>query len=345
MLQQREIARRAGVAQSTVSMALRNHPALSAATRERIHRIAEEMRYRPNAVVSSLMAHIRSGWPIRDQGCLAIVVAKKSMQEWLEWETYRSFYEGIQRRAERWGYQTECFFMENGLSEEQLDRILYSRGLAGVLLAPPQNRKIPPLMLRWERYACATISYTYRGPDMHRVASHYLHNVELALRHLIDRGYRRPGLCVPEEVLRNFDSGWVSGFVHSQWKHFTQRPIPLFIEVPGQLTHLKRFEAWRSAFRPDVIVCLTGEEKGWLDTIGIRVPDDMGMVCLNRPPGSPFSGVEENHAMIGEGAIDLLVAQIQANERGVPTHPKHLLYDGLWVDGETLRKPNSVIPV
>ena len=54
-----EIAQRLGVAPSTVSRALRDDPRISAAVREQVRGIAGELGYRPNPLVSALMAHRR----------------------------------------------------------------------------------------------------------------------------------------------------------------------------------------------------------------------------------------------------------------------------------------------
>lgn len=50
----KDIARQAGVSHSTVSRALRNHPAISEATRQRIAALARELGYAPSAVARGL---------------------------------------------------------------------------------------------------------------------------------------------------------------------------------------------------------------------------------------------------------------------------------------------------
>ena len=52
---QREIAQQAGVSQMAVSLALRDSPTLPAATRQRIQKLARELGYRPDPMLSTLM--------------------------------------------------------------------------------------------------------------------------------------------------------------------------------------------------------------------------------------------------------------------------------------------------
>ena len=51
-----EIAQRLGVASSTISRALRDDPRISSELRNRVRRVAEELGYRPNPLVSALIA-------------------------------------------------------------------------------------------------------------------------------------------------------------------------------------------------------------------------------------------------------------------------------------------------
>src|SRR5689334_23322377 len=50
-----DIARRVGTSHATVSRALRDNPAISRATRERVKRVADEMHYRPNLLARGLI--------------------------------------------------------------------------------------------------------------------------------------------------------------------------------------------------------------------------------------------------------------------------------------------------
>src|SRR5256885_16225015 len=56
----REIARRAGVSHTTISLSLRNHPSIPERTRVRLRRLADRLGYRSNVLVSALMSQVRS---------------------------------------------------------------------------------------------------------------------------------------------------------------------------------------------------------------------------------------------------------------------------------------------
>ena len=339
MASQKDVARRAGLTQATVSMALRNHPAVTPATKARVLQSARELNYRPNPLVSSLMTHIRAGRALHDQGTLAVLIANTTTgmtkEAWLASEVYARQYRGARLRAEQLGYLMEHFFQEDYRSSSHLDRVLYARGIAGVLLAPPQNLRESPIRLTWPNYAYAAVAYSWSDLAVHRSATHHRHNVDLAYRELFRRGYQRIGLSLPSNAVEGVDANWLAGFLYWQWKLPAKQRVPLFVY---KSLHQKEgaFARWFARYRPDALLSLTGDEKGWMDALGIRVPADLGLACVNRPHNSVFSGVEENHEAVGAVAADLLIHQIQSNERGLATHPRLVLLEGTWVEGNSL---------
>src|SRR4051812_21699814 len=69
----KDIAAKAGVAVSTVSYALRNHPSIPPATCRRIQAVGEKLGYRPDPQISALMAHIGRGRAVQSSGRIALV--------------------------------------------------------------------------------------------------------------------------------------------------------------------------------------------------------------------------------------------------------------------------------
>jgi len=345
MPNQRAIAKAAGVNQATVSLALRNSPLVSQKTRERIHRIAEDLGYQPNSYVSSLMAHIRSGRPPRNRGCIALLVAapEHSLDRI---ETYALQWKGMAERAAQLGFSTETLYVDPdaGMSLKRIDTILQAQGIRGLIFTAPNLLKISPRPLSLAHYAMASMGFSWSEMPTHRVAASHWHNVQMAFRKLQANGYRRIGMCLPRANAAGGPARvWKSACLLLQDEMPVRNRIPMFVGRPG-VVPITKFRTWLQKYKPDALVSLLGHEIVWLEKLGMTPPEDIAMVCLNRPIGSQFSGIEENHEVLGQAAIDLVATQIMSNSHGLPPHPKLILIEGTWVDGETMRfNPKTAI--
>jgi LacI family transcriptional regulator len=344
MPNQRAVAEAAGVTQATVSLALRGSPLISPAIRNRVLEEATRLGYRRNSYISSLMAHIRAGKPVRDRGVIAILVDAKSYDTWFyepdfQHQTYRRQYDGMVKRAEELGFQTECFFLDEAGASKGVERILRARGIISLILGAPCRSFLQvPLQMSWERYACAISGYTWSEPKLDRVSTHHRHNVDIAYRQLLSRGYRRIGMSLPPLALEDADSNWFAA--HFLWdRRFPKsRRIPLFVGKPG-VTPISKFRRWLDKWRPEVLVCLLEHERIWIHEMGLRVPQDLQVVCLNRPRSSTCAGVDEGPDRVGAGVVDMVATRTLQNEYGIPPHPKFIQIEGAWVEGETLTSP------
>jgi LacI family transcriptional regulator len=72
-----DIADAVGYSKNTVSLALRSDPQIPEATRAVIRETAERLGYRPNPVLSQLMAELRASQTPRFQAKLALVNANR----------------------------------------------------------------------------------------------------------------------------------------------------------------------------------------------------------------------------------------------------------------------------
>jgi LacI family transcriptional regulator len=337
MPNQRAIAAKLGLNQASVSLALRGDPSIPEKTRDLVIKTAAELGYRPNALVSSLMTHIRSGRPLRERGCIALLFTGKALStEYTEFtQTFQRQYTGIVRRAEELGFRTENFFLgAPGMNMGRINRIIRTRGIKGLVLIPP-GHAVETQDIQWENYACATIAYSWASPETHRVATDHRHHVDVAYQTLIAQGYKRIGFCLPPEAVEGVNGAWTDRFLLWTRRLALKRPIPLFVGKPG-LTPLSKFKQWFSSYKPDALITLIGHENDWLVQMGLRTPVDLSIVCLNRPIESRFSGMEENHEVIGAATAELAINQILHNEQGLPAHPRLILIKGTWRTGETL---------
>ena len=79
-----------------------------------------------------------------------------------------------------------------------------------------------------------------------------------------------------------------------------------------------------------------------MTVISIRVPEDVSLIHLAWDPQlKGWAGVDRQNEMIGARALDLVVEQLNANERGIPEFPKMVLVGDRWVDGRTVSGPRT----
>jgi len=341
MTNQRTIARILGISQGAVSLGLRGDPSISAGMRKRIKTTAKRLGYCQNVYVSALMSRIGSGRKVSERGTIALVVDVLPEKKWREHRTYGACYEEITRRCAELGFGLECFFLQApGMNAEKIDRIIYARGIPGLILAPPY-RSNRVMAIQWNRYACIGIGYGWEDQQFDRVANDHHQNTILACQKLSELGYLRIGLSLPRFLLEIQSTRWLSGFLTYQYSLPFGRRLPIFHEKPGESSST-RFQEWYRKWRPDVILSLSGSEKVWLDAMHLTVPGDVGLAALTLNPGSSYSGVKEGTEQLSATAVDLVAAQIIRNEFGLPSKQKLTLIEGQWKDGNSLRKAISI---
>jgi len=343
MVNQRAIAAALGITQSTVARALQGSHLVSPETRQRVEEAARNLGYQPNPMVTALMERIRTGREVHDQGSIAILTSTQFKNGWpQDAESYRLQHQGWIQRAARNGFRTEVFYYEEaGISDQALDRILYSRGFSGIILGTPYKSNKTLLDLQFERYSLATISMTWRTLPVDRASADHAANVTLAFNELVKRGYRRIGMVLPYEALEAGRNRWLASYLDHQYYQPRSYRIPVFEGSPLKCS-IAKFRAWYDRWKPEVILCLLGEEVQWLNEMGLS-PTDLGLACLNRPATSRFSGVEENNELVGELTCQIVINHIIHNERGLSAQPTITRVQGKWVEGETLpeRKPEK----
>ncbi len=338
MANQRMIAAALGMTQSTVARALQGSPLVNAETRRRVEEAARELGYRPNPLVTALMEHIRTGKKVRDRDSIAILVPLKPAERKLpEYETFNVQYEGIVHRAAHLGYRAELFSLtEKGMSDEAIDRILYTRGFPGIIIGSVTKGRTS-LNLKFERYALASVSSAWIDVPVDRASSDHYANVSLAFGELLGRGYQRIGLVLPPIAFELNGNQWLAGYLNRQHYLHKAHRIPVF-EGSVHTCAVEKFRRWYERWKPEVILCLVGEELQWFQEMGLSVQDGPGLVCLNRPLGEKFAGVEENNFLVGALMCDIVINHIIHNERGLPEFPRMTRIKGIWHEGETLPK-------
>jgi LacI family transcriptional regulator len=333
---QKDVAKAAGVVQACVSMALNNHPRVSAKTRERIQAIARELGYKPDPYLSGLSAYRKRIRPAQFQATLAWLSNYPPIDRgWRQYHAFMGYYEGAVARASELGYLIEEHELQSkGMTSRRMERILAARNINGILLAPQPCPGVH-LDFNFERFSALTFGYSLTRPELHLVTLHTFRSMELVFRRLLERGYRRPGLALPVDSDLRADHLWSSAF----WSE--QRGLPARQRVPPLMAqHLDQetYTKWFLKHRPDAVICISSGIVESLVKLGLRVPEDVGAALLTVPDeGKYYSGIWENPRIIGQRAVDFVVDMIHRGETGVPPVPIHDLVSGTWVDGQTVR--------
>lgn len=341
-----EVAAEAGVSKMAVSLALRGSPRVSKQTRQHILSVAERLNYRPNPLVQTLMANLRTTRAYELRSTLAWITAFDTKDGWRAHRVHKQYYQGVIERAHKLGYRIEPIWaFSKGMSGARLSQVLQARGIQGVIIPPVGSTKVR-LELDWENFSCATIGYTFKEPKLHRSAANLHDAMSLALATCTNRGYNRIGFVIPAITDDRVNHAWMASFL--AWQRFIPRKSALpMLYTDYNYTVEEKLEAWIKKHQPEVILSPNNEFMRWLPALGLKIPEDIGFVSLNSPQDSDLllnvAGIDQNDQVIGAMAVDLVISQLQHNEIGLPAHPKVVLTEGKWKEGTSIR-PSAESP-
>jgi LacI family transcriptional regulator len=330
----RDIAGAVGCHYSTVSLALNDHPRIPSETKNRIRETAERLGYRRDAALSALCAYRAMKRPVQEQAVLAWVTNYATENRWKQSACNLDYFEGANRRAEERGYRLETFWLAaRDMTPERMSRILWTRGIQGLLLPPQEHRT--SINLAWKNFSAVTFGHTLLQPRLHLVSNHEYRSMGALFAELVRRKYRRIGLANLRDHDERVDHNWQAAyFVERQILARNNRLPPLLLPDWDDAAFL----SWVRHHRPDVVVTKLPNVLGVLKRAGFRVPEDIGVAFHSLDEKSPLlSGMKKNSFQIGVMAVDLVVDMLHRGERGLPDRPSLHMVEGSWSEGSTLR--------
>ncbi|BET66783.1 LacI family DNA-binding transcriptional regulator [Opitutales bacterium ASA1] len=331
----RDIAQDVGYHFTTVSMALRKHPDIPERTRLKIEASAARLGYRPDPVLGALMSYRTELRKASYLGTLAWVTNYPSRTGWRAVQPFEEFFEGARQEADRRGYRIEEFWLgEPGMTPRRMAQILKSRGIQGLLLAP-QPAVGTELAFEWDAFAAVTFGYTLAKPALHGVSNHHFRSMLLLVEQLFALGYRRCGYVEERRVDARVSYSWLGAYQVAHDAAGRAREIP-----PLQFNAWSEveFAQWFDRYRPDVIVTKYPPVKDWLESRGLRLPDDVGLASPSLADReTEWAGMHENAVAIGRAAVSVLGDLLRHQDLGVPATPQRVMIEGVWTRGRTVR--------
>jgi LacI family repressor for deo operon, udp, cdd, tsx, nupC, and nupG len=323
-----DIARKAGVHITTVSLALRDSPRLPVATKTRIKTLADEMGYQPDPMLSALTAYRRNAKIQQTQGTLAWITTTRDIQ-------FPTYYRGALERCEELGYKLDQFALRE-TGPARLSKVLRARNIQGLLLAP-QARNRAHLNLTWEEFSAVTFGFTLARPQLHVVTNAQYRSTRIGMRALRARGYRRIGFVTTYNTEERTDQNFSAGYMVEQARLKENNRIPpLILKDISAEEQKKIFRVWYRKYRPDAVLDHYNRIPVYMNEMGISYEECALATMVRAQDETEIAGIDQNDRVIGRTAVDFVVGMIHRNERGVPPVPFRILVQGSWVDGKSV---------
>lgn len=352
----RDIAARAGVSHSTVALALKNNPKIPAKTRERIQKVAKEMGWKPNFLVSAYQHSVATGRLSQHRETVAWLKISKANLLWEEVLGYKT----AQEFADNFGWRVDPFSLRDyGMTdesggEEYLAKalsVIKSRGIRGIIIPKRSRLQLSTIQdlskdfivvsLFGEQYADRQTSRKARPSVHHTINPDYFANSQRATNKLWGMGYSRIGLCLKAWT------NWVTNEKVVGGYQTAICPCPRFppLLLQDELEHqpLDKFKQWVEEFKLDAIVCGNSEIPTWLDRLGYAVPENMGVAHFQLGPAEKlWSGIDIRFPKLIQNALQMLNFHLIQNDFGEPVISQNLECPGNWVDGDTTKRVQKV---
>lgn len=333
----REIARRAGVSHTTVSLSLRNHPSIPEDTRNRVRRLADELGYRSNVLVSALMSQVRLKQHKSGPEIVGFLTGGPTADEWKHHSASVGFYDGARRRALQLGMRVEPFWLgPGGAAAAATCRTLQARAIRGNLITP-FPAPVYKHELDWDRLICVGLGYVFNQHAMHRATHNHFRGSFVAFDELHRLGYRRIGLMLDCDQNSRVRYNWLGGYLAAQHTAGGAQLEPLLAAGSDNRAAVK---AWVKRARPDAVIGFGPKQFLALEEAGYHIPLDVAFAALDVAQTTldhveEVTGINQNLPLIGATAIDILASQLYHNELGLPQRPVFSMIEGYWVAGRT----------
>ena len=318
-----DVAQKAGVSRSTVSLVINKSPPVKAATREKVEQVIREINYVPNSNARGLSARVTNN--------LGIVV----MQDFMPGTTQISYdndqHIGICSLNLSNGIMAGLIGTDYGVITERfcsltepdaLPRIVREKRVDGLFVVgtPYSEQFIPNLRATGLPFVMVGVGSFEEGVDS--IYADPREGTRLAVRKMIETGHRN--ICLMNCPARLITYNWrLEGYRAELEAHGLPFRESWNLQ-PAKNNGSTATEAirafWEAGNRPDAIVTANGQAAcgamAYLYEIGVRIPDDVSIiayedssVCGYATPA--LTAVNIRKEELGSRAAQCLIERIQ----------------------------------
>jgi DNA-binding LacI/PurR family transcriptional regulator len=325
-----DVAKAAGVHQTTVSLALRGHRSIPSTTCDRIRAIATKMGYRPNPLISALISERRRNKASGYGETLAFLTAYTNRYEWRASHNYELVYKALGTRADELGYRVEEFWYSNpDIPPARLQQILLARGIRGIIVCPlPYG--VHELDFDFSDFAAVSIGYTLKSPSLDRVSVNFFGITQLAIQKLREMGCQRIGFISAPTIDDRVNHLSMGAFL-AEKQADPNRLISPLIAYYGDLATIS---AWIDRERPDAIIASVLSEYLALGTYlndHFKSRRKRPLLCVvDAKIDGNETGVVQDLDAEARAAIDLVTSRVERAHFGPQASPQTILVGGHW---------------
>lgn len=330
----KEVAARAGVSRSAVSRTFTEGASVSAKTRKKVEKAANDLGYRPNALASSLTTGRTK----------LIGLISNNFHNPLFLEVFDLFTRSLQER----GLRPLLVNLTNETDPANSLRMLRQYSVDGVIVAsstlPAEFAKAfhdsqIPVVHSFGRFASA--------PHVHVVGIDNVECGRMAARTLVARGYKRLAfLGGPRIATSTIDrrAGFLDVLASTKGVEVTESYATAYSFAAGraEMLRLLKSQPAEAYFCGDDVLSIGALSA--IETEGLSVPDDIGIIGLNdmemaRWESINLTTIRQPIKQIIDSSIELVVAALQDPDR----HPEARLFACEVIERGTLR-PLEIAP-
>lgn len=333
----RDIGEHLGISHATVSRALRNDPRITEAVRIKVVKAANKLGYKRDPKLAQLMSHMRASKERAFQGTLAWVTDHDLAVE-AELAPHLLYWESASKRASELGYHLECFPKTCPSDSTKIERKLRAQGIQGVIIQQFKEAfHLPSWKFNWQRFAVIHNGSCQTQLCLDSVDADDIGNCVQLFGKLRSLGYLRIGICTTRaiEVATNFS-------LCTAWHRYrllgsnTPEIPPLLLPDLGGAS-AEAVAVWLRQHDVDVVVSQVRGMKELLESIGRRVPDDVGLTYQGVNPHGTNSGIWQREDLVARVIIESVIASVEQGRFGLPEAPRISMIQGSWHQGVTCR--------
>jgi LacI family transcriptional regulator len=279
----KEIAERAGVSKQTVSRVVNDRPDVSTETRQKVQGIIDELGYQPSELALDLARGRTSTIGVITSG--------------IQYYGQIQMLAGVEESANSLGYSLSLSLLR-GQDDDHIESVLRrfkARRVAGIIwvatsMLGEQHRRE---MAQLEAMRMPSVVRGKPHPRLSTVETDNRAGAMMAIRHLIEQGYRTIG------IIMGSPENWVAQERKRGWQQALQTaslPVDSELVVEGDWSSesgAKGLEKLQG-LRPDLDAVFASNDQVALgvlhaaESLGRLVPQDLGVIGFNDLPDAQF---------------------------------------------------------